>query len=97
MKRRSLIMAASLLWLPLTSGPLAGPAQARGASVTAATASAGGGISFAGHSWSVKGSTEPIGPGPNLFSTRGENVWVDAAGQLHLRTLTETASGIPLR
>lgn len=84
-KRRFLIMAASLLWLPLTSGPLAGPAQARGASVTATTSS-GTTLSFSGYSWSVKGSTEPVGPGPNFFSDRGENVWVDSAGQLHLRT-----------
>ena len=42
--------------------------------------------SFAGYSWSLKGSTEPVGPGPNVFSDWGDNVWVDSAGQLHLRT-----------
>jgi hypothetical protein len=34
----------------------------------------------------VKSNTEPVGPGPNVFSDSAENVWVDSAGQLHLRT-----------
>lgn len=40
---------------------------------------------FAGHLWAVKASSEPVGPGPNLFSDSPLNVWVDAEGQLHLR------------
>ncbi len=42
-------------------------------------------ISFAGSSWAVKSSAGLVGPGPNVFSNSPENVWVDAAGQLHLR------------
>ena len=41
-------------------------------------------MAFAGHTWSVKASAGPVGPGPNVFSDSPENVWVDGAG-LHLR------------
>jgi len=59
--------------------------------VTSAIADAGASmigpamVAFSGYSWGVKASTEPAGPGPNLFSDSPENVWADAAGQLHLR------------
>lgn len=39
-------------------------------------------IRFAGHSWTVKTSSAPVGPGPNLYS--GERVRVTAAGHLSL-------------
>ena len=42
-------------------------------------------ISFSGYEWLVKGSDEPVGPGPNWFSDDQRFVWVDEAGQLHLR------------
>jgi len=42
-------------------------------------------VSFAGYSWSVKSAADLLGPGPNLFSDSAQNVWVDTAGQLHLR------------
>lgn len=42
-------------------------------------------VTFAGSSWTVKDSAGLVGPGPNYFSGGPENVWVDAAGQLHLR------------
>ncbi|MBK8045925.1 MAG: hypothetical protein IPK16_01575 [Anaerolineales bacterium] len=43
-------------------------------------------ISFAGYPWQVKTSAAyPIGPGPNYFSDSTNNVWVDTAGQLHLK------------
>lgn len=42
-------------------------------------------VSFAGRTWAVKASSEPVGPGPNLFSASADNVWVDTVGQLHLR------------
>ena len=42
-------------------------------------------VSFAGYSWTVKSAADVLGPGPNLFSDSAQNVWVDAAGQLHLR------------
>jgi hypothetical protein len=41
-------------------------------------------IQFAGRSWSVKASTEPVGPGPNYFSDRPEDVTVDAEGRLRM-------------
>ena len=33
----------------------------------------------------MKASSEPVGPGPNVFSDSQKNVWVDARGRLHLR------------
>ncbi len=42
-------------------------------------------LSFSGHDWWVKSSTEPVGPGPNYFSDSTDNVWVDGVGRLHLR------------
>jgi len=42
-------------------------------------------VAFSGYSWAAKASTEPVGPGPNVFSDSPENVWVDSGGQLHLR------------
>ncbi|MCA1677257.1 MAG: hypothetical protein LC799_35460 [Actinobacteria bacterium] len=85
MKTRFMLLAPALLLLWLASGSLTGPAQARPAPGSAMTVS-GTAISFSGYSWAVKSSTEPVGPGPNVFSDAAENVWVDAAGQLHLRT-----------
>jgi len=41
------------------------------------------GLLFAGYPWTVKQSDFPVGPGPNRFSDRPEDVWVDADG-LHL-------------
>ena len=41
-------------------------------------------LSFAGFDWAVKESNLPAGPGPNLFSDRVEDVFVDGDG-LHLR------------
>ncbi len=42
-------------------------------------------IEFSGRTWKVKASETPAGPGPNYFSDRSDDVWVDAQGQLHLR------------
>ncbi|MCR9248558.1 MAG: hypothetical protein NXI31_26320 [bacterium] len=41
-------------------------------------------ISFAGHDWAVKDGPLPVDPGSNRFSSRTNDVWVDAAGRLHL-------------
>lgn len=41
-------------------------------------------LSFAGRSWAVKEAPIPACPGPNRFSDRSEDVFVDAQG-LHLR------------
>ena len=42
-------------------------------------------ITFSGYDWKVKSCETPAGPGPNYFSDREEDVWVDEAGQLHLK------------
>lgn len=42
-------------------------------------------VDFSGLGWTVRASTEPVGPGPNLFSDSPDNVWVDTVGRLHLR------------
>lgn len=42
-------------------------------------------ISFSGYDWWVKRSPGLVGPGPNYFSDGTNNVWLDAAGRLHLR------------
>jgi hypothetical protein len=42
-------------------------------------------ISFAGHDWQVKSSSQPYGPGPNHFSEAEEDLWVDASGRLHMK------------
>ena len=46
-------------------------------------------VRFSGHTWSVKQSATPVGPGPNLFSAA--NVGVDSHG-LHLR-IARTGTG----
>jgi hypothetical protein len=47
-------------------------------------------LTFAGYQWTVKSSTSPIGPGPNVFDAAGP--FVDSAGSLHLR-IVKTKSG----
>ena len=43
-------------------------------------------ISFAGYDWLVTTSDERTKtPGPNYFSNKEENVWVDSRGRLHLK------------
>lgn len=42
-------------------------------------------VEFSGYTWNVKATEVPVGPGPNYFSNREEDVWVDEGGQLHLR------------
>ena len=44
-------------------------------------------ISFAGYDWEVKRADFSVGPGPNYFSDKEEDVWVDEEG-LHL-TISE--------
>jgi hypothetical protein len=40
-------------------------------------------VDFSGYKWSIKVQNKPAGPGPNLFSDRVEDLWVDDDG-LHL-------------
>jgi hypothetical protein len=42
-------------------------------------------LTFSGYKWYIKSSKEPVGPGPNYFSDRRKNVWVDNEGKLHLK------------
>jgi hypothetical protein len=49
-------------------------------------------VSFSGYSWAVKSSSDVVGPGPNRFSDSARAVWVDTAGQLHLR-MTHNSGG----
>ena len=48
-------------------------------------------IDFSGYKWLVKQSSGRVGPGPNYFSGRKDNVWVDDQGHLHLK-LTQRGS-----
>ena len=43
----------------------------------------GNSVTFADYEWSVKESTEPVGPGPCVFNADPSHVWVDGEG-LHL-------------
>lgn len=42
-------------------------------------------VRFSGYDWYVKTGPSLLGPGPNLFSNRPEDVFIDAQGFLHLR------------
>lgn len=52
---------------------------------TAEGADTGRKLTFSGIEWAVKASDGRVGPGPNLFSDREENVWLDDTGRLHLK------------
>lgn len=42
-------------------------------------------VRFAGMDWYVKTSPVQLGPGPNFFSDRPEDIFVDGQGYLHMR------------
>lgn len=42
-------------------------------------------IQFSGRSWTVKSSDSQVGPGPNYFSDKGPDIWVDENDKLHMR------------
>ena len=42
-------------------------------------------LSWSGFSWQIKSSEAPIPPGPNPFSSRSEDVYIDSKGRLHMR------------
>jgi hypothetical protein len=45
-------------------------------------------IRFSGYAWRVRNNTiSRGGPGPNYFSSRRENVWLDGRDRLHLRAV----------
>lgn len=41
-------------------------------------------LDWSGYSWKVKTGIEPMGPGPNYFTSDPSMVWVDEDGLLHL-------------
>jgi hypothetical protein len=41
-------------------------------------------VNFAGRQWDIKSNEYAVGPGPNYFSKRYSDVWVDENGYLHL-------------
>jgi len=41
-------------------------------------------IVFAGMTWGLRNTAGPSEPGPNVFSNRSDQVWVDEIGRLHL-------------
>jgi hypothetical protein len=73
----------------LANGPLS-PAAIPGASTNQTAETTDGQLTFAGYQWTVKSSTTPIGPGPNLFDATGP--FVDSSGNLHLQ-IVHTAAG----
>jgi hypothetical protein len=46
-------------------------------------------LNFAGYPWTVKSSTTPIGPGPNIYDATGP--FVDSSGGLHLQIIQTSA------
>lgn len=79
---------------PCVEGPALLPANVLAQAIASATAErvdpAVRWISFSGYEWWVKNSPGLVGPGPNFFSSRTNNVWLDAAGRLHLRITYES-------
>ena len=82
--------------LGVTSGPAAAsagqpsPAEVPGAPYAPAPAGSSRMLTFAGYEWTVKSSTSPVGPGPNIFDAKGP--FVDSSGALHLQ-IVKTAAG----
>jgi hypothetical protein len=67
-----------------------GPATVPGAHFVQPAVDPSPQLSFAGYQWSVKNSTTPIGPGPNVFDATGP--YVDSSNALHLQLL-DTPTG----
>jgi hypothetical protein len=78
--------------VPLLSGVPTFPAALTAHAKAQAVVDRARRIVFSGHEWRVKTSSASVGPGGNLFSDTDENVWVDDAGQLHLK-MTATREG----
>jgi hypothetical protein len=79
--------------IALTAVPPVGPGEAPAGVLPNAVAPAVTNrlaFRFCGYDWIIKDTGgNPVGPGPNVFSSNASNVWVDAQGRLHLR-ITET-------
>jgi hypothetical protein len=72
-----------------TAGQLS-PDTVPGAPFIQAEAASSRLLNFAGYEWTVKNSTYPIGPGPNIFDVDGP--FVDSSGALHLQ-IVKTRAG----
>ncbi len=66
------------------------PSTAAVPSVPSARDTGSSTLQFAGYPWTVKSSTSPVGPGPNVFDATGP--FVDSSGALHLQ-IVKTATG----
>lgn len=69
---------------PLATGTCRVPATLQALATTTAERW-GRVLQFRGYRWAVKTATLPVGPGPNLFSSDPNDVFVDAQDRLHLR------------
>jgi len=63
---------------------IAGALLVAGCQTTANAPERGRHLQWSGYRWAVKNEPQPVGPGPNPFSGKREDVFVDAQGQLHL-------------
>lgn len=90
--RRSYKPPARTITLPEVKGDVLALVRVRGRQRSAPRQGATGPqesrvFRFSGHDWVVKSSHRPVGPGPNVFSSR--NAWVDSKGKLHLKISNE--------
>jgi hypothetical protein len=86
------LMTATVLCVVSGSAGAASAGQVGPAAVPSAHFAETSGLStldFAGYPWTVKSSTSPTGPGPNIFDAAGP--FVDPSGALHLQIVKTTA------
>ncbi len=86
-------LMATMLWVLSGSAGAAGtrpPDHATVPGAPLARALESSTLNFAGYPWTVKSSTSPVGPGPNIFDAAGP--FVDSSGALHLQ-IAQTAAG----
>ena len=69
---------------PLASGACGVPASLQSVAETCFDRP-GRTLQFAGRTWSVKESPDPVGPGANRFTDHPSDVFIDSIGRLHLR------------
>lgn len=70
---------------PLMGGGQSLPPELAANAVASITVQRDRTLEFSGYMWKVKTADTPVGPGPNYFSHREEDVWVDQGGRLHLK------------
>ena len=82
-----LLLAICVSCEPVGAAPVPAHSVAVSDGVTAKAMSDS--LTFAGYQWTVKSSTAPIGPGPNLYNAAGP--FVDETGALHLQIVRTVA------